>query len=86
MNILGVSEARSKLPKLVDQVDRELGQFFITKSGRTKAVLVSSEEYESWIETIASYRDPQTRKRNKELKSGSKSKLLTLEELQKNLG
>lgn len=78
MNILGVSETRSRLPQLVDQVDQELGQLFITKNGRTKAVLISSEEYESWIETIASYQDAQTLKRNSELKS-KKVKLLTLD-------
>lgn len=85
MNILGVSEARSKLPQLIDQVDQELGQLFITKNGKTKAVLMSSEEYESWIETLASYHNRETRKRNKELKTGKNTKLLTLDELQKRL-
>ena len=81
MNTLGISEARSKLPQLIDQVDQELGSLFITKNGKPKAVLMSSEEFESWVETVASYQDPQTRKRNTELKSGKKQKFLTLKDL-----
>lgn len=67
MHALGVSEARTKLPQLVDEVDERLEQLFITKNGRTKAVLISADEFESWIETIASYKDKETRKRNKQV-------------------
>lgn len=81
MNILGVSEARSKLAQLVDQVDENLGQLFITKNGRAKAVLMSASEFESWIETMASYQDAETRKRNKELKTVKQKDLLTLEDM-----
>lgn len=85
MNILGISQVRAKLPQLVDEVDQKLGQLFITKNGRAKAVLISADEFESWIETIASYEDKETMKRNKELKSLKRKDLLTLEELKAKL-
>lgn len=85
MNTLGVSEVRTKLPQLIDEVDEKLGQLFITKNGRAKAVLISADEFESWIETIASYKDAETRKRNKELKNLKRKDLLTLEELKAKL-
>lgn len=81
MQIVGVSEARTKLAQLVDQVDESLGRLFITKNGRAKAVLMSAQEFESWIETIASYQDPETRKRNKELTVIKQKNLLTPKEL-----
>lgn len=85
MYTLGVSEARTNLAQLVDQVDEGLGRLFITKNGRAKAVLISAEEFESWIETIASYQDPETRKRNKELKTIKQKNLLTLKSLKAKL-
>lgn len=85
MNILGISEARNKLPQLVDEVDEKLGQLFITKNGRAKAVLISADEFDSWVETIASYQDKETRKRNRQLKTLKKSDLLTFEELKQKL-
>ena len=85
MNILGISEVRNKLPQLVDEVDEKLGQLFITKNGRAKAVLMSSEEFESWVETLASYQDKETRQRNKELKTLMKKDLITFAELKQKL-
>lgn len=89
MNILGISQVRNKLPQLVDEVDEKLGQLFITKNGRAKAVLVSAEEFDSWIETIASYSDPETMKIHKEIKSAKSIKdlknVISLEKLMKRL-
>lgn len=81
MNILGISEVRNKLPQLVDEVDEKLGQLFITKNGRAKAVLISAGEFDSWVETIASYQDKETRKRNRQLKTLKKSDLLTFAQM-----
>lgn len=89
MNILGISEARNNLPQLVDEVDENLSQLFITKNGRPKAVLISTEEFESWVETIASYSDPETMRIHNEIKSAKSAKdlknVISLEKLIKSL-
>lgn len=86
MITLGISEVRSKLPQIVDEVDEKLSQLFITKNGRAKAVIMSADEYESWVETIASYNDPETMRRHRELKNLKRKDLITLEELKRRLG
>jgi len=50
---LPVSEARSRLPQMVKDVDRLQERFIITQNGRPKAVVMSLEEYEEWVETLS---------------------------------
>jgi prevent-host-death family protein len=84
MKILPLSEAKTKLSGLVDEVERRDEEIVITKNGRPAAVLVSPEEYDSWKETLAVRAD---RDLMKEIKAGlaalkaRKAKLYTLEEL-----
>jgi len=84
MKILPLSEAKTKLSGLVDEVERRDEEIVITKNGRPAAVLVSPEEYDSWKETLAVRAD---RDLMKEIKTGlaalkaRKAKLYTLEEL-----
>ena len=89
MMTLGVSQVRQNLPKLIDEVDARFERLFITKGGKPKAVLMSSEEFESWMETIASYENPETMKIHKEVKSAKSVKdiknRISLEELKKRL-
>ena len=91
MITLGVSQARANLPKLIDQIDARFERLFITKGGKPKAVLMSSDEFEGWMETIASYEDPETMKvirevGNMSIKEIKKSKkFITLEDLKKKL-
>ena len=52
MKTFPLSEAKSQLSSLVEQV-RALGeQVMITRNGRPAAVLISAEEFERWKETI----------------------------------
>jgi antitoxin YefM len=46
------TEARKKLFKLLDEVGKPARHFFITKGGAPKAVMMSMEEWESWLETL----------------------------------
>jgi len=48
---LPVTEARKKLTDLVNKAANQLDEYVITVKGRPKAVLMSSEEFESWKET-----------------------------------
>ena len=91
MMTLGVSQVRQNLPKLIDEIDARFDRLFITKSGKAKAVLMSSEEFESWVETIEEYHDPESLKRAREINKMSieeikkSKKFITLAKLKKTL-
>jgi antitoxin YefM len=84
MDTLSLSEAKAKLSSLVDRVNNLDEEIIITKNGRPAAVLVSSEEFEGWKETISIQSNPDF---VKEIKKGikalkdKKAKLYSLEEI-----
>ena len=84
MKTLPLSEAKSQLSGLVEQVRALEEQVMITRNGRPAAVLVSAEEFERWKETIEVRGDAalmkEVRAGLRALKSG-KARLYTLEEL-----
>ncbi len=84
MKTLPLSEAKSQLSGLVEQVRALEQQVMITRNGRPAAVLVSAEEFERWKETIEVRGDAALMK---EIRAGlralksRKARLYTLEEL-----
>jgi prevent-host-death family protein len=84
MKTLPLSEAKSQLSGLVEQVRALEEQVMITRNGRPAAVLVSVEEFERWKETIDIRGDAALMK---EIRAGlralksRKARLYTLEEL-----
>ncbi|MFA4919315.1 MAG: type II toxin-antitoxin system Phd/YefM family antitoxin [Thermodesulfovibrionales bacterium] len=84
MKTLSLSEVKMKLSSLVDAVYKTDEEVIITKNGSPAAVLISSDEFESWKETIAVRSDSafmdEIKKGVDALKKG-KAKLYTLEEL-----
>jgi antitoxin YefM len=84
MQVLSLSEVKMKLSELVDAVSGTDDVVMITKHGRPAAVLISSDEYESWAETEAIRFDATLMS---EIKAGLKAlkenqaNLYTLEEL-----
>ena len=86
MKTLPLSEAKTKLSSLVDEVSRRDEEIVITKNGRPAAVLVSADEYDSWQETHAVRSDAGLMR---EIKAGlralkaRKARLYTLDELLK---
>ena len=84
MKTLPLSEAKSQLSGLVEQVRALEEQVMITRNGRPAAVLVSAEEFERWKETIEVRGDAALMK---EIRAGlralksRKARLYTLEEL-----
>lgn len=84
MKTLSLSEVKMKLSSLVDAVYKTDEEVVITKNGSPAAVLISSDEFESWKETIAVRSDSafmdEIKKGVEALKKG-KAKLYTLEEL-----
>ena len=88
MNQLGstlpANLARSNFYQMLDEVSDKLRQFTITLRGRTKAVMISSEEYEGWLETLDIMSD---KKLMASIKRGMKSKKrYTQAEMDKLLG
>ena len=84
MKTLPLSEAKSQLSGLIEQVRALEEQVVITRNGRPAAVLVSVEEFERWKETIEVRGDAALMK---EIRAGlralksRKARLYTLEEL-----
>jgi len=56
---LSITQARNKLPSLVDNAKRKLSEYIITVNGAPAAVLISAAEYESLKETNEILSDPE---------------------------
>lgn len=84
MKTVPLSQAKSQLSGLVEQVRALDQQVVITRNGRPAAVLVSAEEFERWKETVEVRGDAGLMKKIRaglrSLKS-RKTRLYTLEEL-----
>ncbi len=48
-----VTEAKNKLTYLLRNIRMMWDRIIITKNGKNDAVLMSYEEYESWVETLS---------------------------------
>ena len=84
MKMLSVSEAKMKLSKLIDTVNKTDEEIVITKNGRPAAVLVSPDEFEGWQETNLIRSDGPLMEEIKQGLSALKNqraKLYTLDEL-----
>lgn len=57
---LPVTEARQRLPALVSRMRRLLDRVIITRNGKPEAVMLSFDEFESWIETLELLSNPAT--------------------------
>ena len=84
MKTLPLSEVKTKLSSLIDEVRDRDEEVTITRNGRPVAVLVSADEFDSWKETISIRTDvafmEEIRQGLATLKAGN-AKLYTLEEL-----
>lgn len=52
MKTIGVSDARSRFAGLGEDVARGAAGYVVTRRGRPRAVLMSSEEHEALLETL----------------------------------
>ncbi|OGV97102.1 hypothetical protein A2W24_00135 [Microgenomates group bacterium RBG_16_45_19] len=46
------NEARANFYQILDEVNTHLRQFTVTLRGKARAVIMSAEEYEGWLETL----------------------------------
>ena len=63
---LPITKAREELTSLVDNAKKKRDEYIITVNGSPAAVLISSDEYESWKETDEISSDPSLVKAIKE--------------------
>ncbi len=59
---LPITEARQKLPFLVNRASKMLDEYVITVNGKPAAVIMSVDEYDSWKETNEILSDKQLMK------------------------
>ncbi|HET7274527.1 MAG TPA: type II toxin-antitoxin system Phd/YefM family antitoxin [Longimicrobiaceae bacterium] len=52
MVTISITDARSRLPELVEDVSNHLSEYVITKHGKAEAMLVPAEEHEALLETL----------------------------------
>ena len=74
--------ARQNFSTLVDRVDRLSERFVVTKNGTPRAVLMSAEEFESWVETLEIMSNPKTVKAlNQGIKEAKAKKLSSFKDV-----
>jgi len=88
---LPISEARTKIFKIVNEIQKTGSYYTITEKGRPKAVIMSAEEFESWQETLEAQKmfpdlEKDIKQVHKDVKSGAYKNYPTLEEILKEEG
>lgn len=83
---LPISEARKKIFKIAEKVQKPATHYTLTEKGKPKAVVMSAEEFESWQEALEVVRDfPDLDKTIKEVdrdvRTGRYKKYPTLEKV-----
>jgi len=82
-----LTEARSKLSELIDEVERRHEHVVITRNGRSVAVIVATAEHEALEEALEILQDEESlsalRESDKDVKTG---RLQTLQEVRRELG
>src|SRR5437868_8836020 len=83
---LSISEARSRIFDIAEQVQQPNIYFTLTDKGRPKVVVMSAEEFESWQETLeVAIQFPNLKKDlakvDKDIKSGNYKNYVSLEDI-----
>ena len=82
MTYLTVTEAKAHLLDIIRRADKTMQHFIISRNGKPRAIIMSIDEYESWMETLEVLSDGKTMRdieiAQKELAEG---KYCTIEEV-----
>lgn len=83
---ISISEARKRIFDIADEVQSPNKVYTLTADGRPKAVIMSAEEYESWMETMEVLRefpdlDEEITDTDEAVRTGAYKKWATLEEM-----
>jgi len=78
---LSLKEARNQFSTIVGRVGRLSERVIVTKNGIPKAVVMSAEEFESWVETLEFLSNPKAVKALKQgLKEAKARKLVSFKD------
>lgn len=58
MKTVPLAEAKAKLSRLIDEVAGRDEEVTITRNGKVAAVMISSDQFDAWKETLAIQSDP----------------------------
>lgn len=88
---ISITEARKKLFQIFNDVQTPGLSYTFTEKGRSKAVLISAEEFDSWKETLEVMKEFPDLKKNlekveKDIESGNYRQYRTLEEVLSDYG
>jgi len=88
---LSISEARKKIFKIAEEVQKPSRHYTLTEKGRPKVVLMSADEFESWQETLEVMRDfpdlkKDVREADRAVKTGEYKKWATLDDVMAKYG
>jgi len=83
---LSISEARKKIFKIAEKVQKPATYYTLTEKGRPKVVVLSADEFESWQETLEVIKDfpdleKDIKELNRDIKSGAYKKYTSLEDI-----
>jgi prevent-host-death family protein len=83
---ISISEARKRIFELAEEIQKPDNYYTLTEKGRPKAVLMSSDQFDSWQETMDVTRefpnlDKDVKEVDQAIKSGEYKNWTTLEEL-----
>jgi len=83
---ISISAARKKIFEIADEVQSPNNIYTLTEKGVPKAVLMSADEFESWMETLEVVKDfpglkKDTNKFEKDLKAQKYKNYISLEDV-----
>lgn len=85
-NTISSTEARKKIAEILGDIEKTGARYTLTVNGRARAVVMSPEEFEGWMETLEIMSNPklvsQLRKAEAQIARGE---YITLEELEEKL-
>lgn len=86
VNTITLKELRPELPKVIKGLDSKLDRYIVTKRGKAVAIMMSVDDYESFLETIEILSDKEAVRRIKKAKREIKEgKTITLGELRRRI-
>jgi antitoxin YefM len=69
MKTINATDAKKKLLELIREADESFERYCIVRNGEPKAVLMSIEDYEGWLETLEVLSDKETIKEIKKARA-----------------
>lgn len=81
-----LKKLRPGLPGIIKNIDSKLSRYIVTKRGKPVAIMMSVDDYESFLETVEILSDKDTAKRIKMAKDEiKKGKTISIKELRRKI-